>query len=55
MPDEEPLQVDVEGKTLRITHPSKIMFPDEEITKAEILQYYLTVADTLMPHMMGDP
>ncbi len=55
MPDEEPLQVDVDGRTLRITHPSKIMFPDEEITKAEILQYYLTVADTLMPHMMGRP
>jgi bifunctional non-homologous end joining protein LigD len=55
MPDEEPLWVEVAGQRLRITHPSKVMFPDEGITKAEILQYYLSVAPALMPHMQDRP
>ncbi len=55
MPDEEPLHVEVDGQRLRITHPSKVMFPDEGITKAEILQYYLTIAPVLMPHVHDRP
>ena len=55
MPDEEPLLVDVEGQPVRITHPTKVMFPDDGITKAEILRYYLTVAPALMPHMRDRP
>ena len=55
MPDEEPLIVEVEGQRLRITHPGKVMFPTEGITKAEILQYYLKVAPALMPHVRDRP
>ncbi len=55
MPDEEPLLVEVDGQRLRITHPTKVMFPDEGITKAEILQFYLTVAPVLMPHIKDRP
>jgi DNA primase len=42
MPDEEPLLVEVDGQRLRITHPTKVMFSDEDITKAEILPFYLS-------------
>ena len=55
MPDEEPLIVEVEGQRLRITHPTKVLFPDEGITKAEVLQYYLKVAPALMPHIRDRP
>ena len=54
-PNEEPLHVEVDGQRLRITHPSKVMFPDEGITKAEILQYYLAIAPVLMPHIHDRP
>ncbi len=53
--EEEPLYFDVAGKRLRITHPSKVLFPDDGITKAEILQYYLEVAPLLLPHIRGRP
>ena len=55
MADEEPLLVEVEGQRVRITHPTKVMFPDEGITKAEILQYYVAVAPVLMPHIKDRP
>ncbi len=36
--------VEVDGKSLRLTHLSKVMFPDDGFTKAELRLYYQTVA-----------
>ena len=46
---------EVDGKTLRLTHLEKVLFPDDGITKAEILLYYQTVAAILIPHLRGRP
>ena len=40
---EESTIVEVDGKSLRLTHLSKVMFPDDGFTKAELLLYYQTV------------
>ena len=50
-----PAFVEVDGKSLRLTHLSKILFPQDGITKAELLLYYQTVAPTLIPHLRGRP
>ena len=47
--------VEVSGKTVRLSHLSKVLFPDDGITKAEILLYYQTVAPFLLPHLRGRP
>ena len=47
--------VEVGGKTVRLSHLSKVLFPDDGITKAEILLYYQTVAPFLIPHLRGRP
>ena len=47
--------VEVAGKSLRLTHLSKVLFPDNGITKAELLLYYQTVAPILLPHLRGRP
>ena len=47
--------VEVDGKSLRLTHLSKVMFPDDGFTKAELLLYYQTVAPLLLPHLRGRP
>jgi bifunctional non-homologous end joining protein LigD len=47
--------VEVAGKSLRLTHLSKVLFPDDGITKAELLLYYQTVAPILLPHLRGRP
>ncbi|KDN55662.1 DNA ligase D [Flavobacterium seoulense] len=44
------------GKTiLHLTNQNKIYFPDDEITKGEIVQYYNEVADLILPYLKNRP
>lgn len=38
-----------------ITHPEKVMFPDDGITKGELAEYYGMVAPVMLPHVRGRP
>jgi bifunctional non-homologous end joining protein LigD len=38
-----------------ITHPEKVMFPDDGITKGELAEYYAFVAPVMLPHLVGRP
>lgn len=38
-----------------ITHPDKLLFPDERITKGELATYYETVAPVMLPHLRARP
>jgi bifunctional non-homologous end joining protein LigD len=38
-----------------ITHPDKVMFPDDGITKGELASYYELVAPVMVPHLSGRP
>jgi bifunctional non-homologous end joining protein LigD len=38
-----------------ITHPDKILFPDDGITKGELAAYYDAVAPFMLPHLRGRP
>jgi bifunctional non-homologous end joining protein LigD len=38
-----------------ITHPEKVLFPDDGITKGELAAYYELVAPLMVPHIHGRP
>ncbi len=38
-----------------ISHPEKILFPDDGITKGELAAYYETVASVMVPHIRARP
>ena len=38
-----------------ITHPDKVLFPDDGITKGEVAAYYESVASMLVEHIRGRP
>ena len=38
-----------------ITHPEKVLFPEDGITKGEVAAYYAAVADIMLPHARGRP
>lgn len=41
----KPVSLDVTGREVTITHPDKVVFPDQGITKLDLVRYYLSVAD----------
>lgn len=45
----------VEGRRLTLTNLDKILWPDDHITKAELIHYYLEVYPFLAPHLVGRP
>jgi bifunctional non-homologous end joining protein LigD len=38
-----------------ITHPDKVLFPDDGITKGELAAYYEMIAPVMLPHICGRP
>jgi bifunctional non-homologous end joining protein LigD len=38
-----------------ITHPEKVLFPDDGITKGALCAYYESVAAVMVPHLAGRP
>jgi bifunctional non-homologous end joining protein LigD len=38
-----------------ITHPEKVLFPDDGITKGELAEYYAAMAPLMLPHLRGRP
>ena len=41
--------------TVEITHPDKLLFPADGISKADMASYYERVADWMLPHVKGRP
>ena len=38
-----------------ITHPEKVLFPDDGITKGELAAYYEAIAPVMLPHIVSRP
>jgi len=38
-----------------ITHPEKVLFPDDGITKGDLAAYYDAIAPLMLPHITGRP
>ncbi|MFN8575181.1 MAG: hypothetical protein U0132_24215, partial [Gemmatimonadaceae bacterium] len=38
-----------------ITHPEKVLFPDDGITKGELAAYYEAIAPLMLPHIRARP
>jgi bifunctional non-homologous end joining protein LigD len=45
--------VDVDGHRLKVSNLDKVLYPDAGFTKAEVIDYYVRVAPTMVPHV-GD-
>lgn len=40
---------------VRLTHPEKILFPEQGLTKLDLAEYYVQVAEWILPHVKGRP
>lgn len=41
----KPVSLEVTGREVTVTHPDKVVFPDQGITKLDLVRYYLSVVD----------
>ncbi len=46
---------EVEGQKLKLTNLHKKLYPDADISKAEVISYFLEVAKFMVPHIVGRP
>lgn len=43
------------GRTVEVSRPDKVLFPDDGLTKADLVDYYRVVARRMLPHLRGRP
>lgn len=55
MTGEKTLEVEVAGRTIEVSRPDKVLFPDDGITKAALVEHYAGVADVMLPHVRDRP
>jgi bifunctional non-homologous end joining protein LigD len=48
-------QDSVEIAGIKLTHPDRVLYPEQGITKLELAKYYEQVADWMIPHLKGRP
>ena len=49
--DQDSVVLQVDHKEVRLTNLRKIFWPEIGLTKGDLLQYYATMADVLLPHL----
>jgi bifunctional non-homologous end joining protein LigD len=52
---DEKLTVEVAGRTLAVSNLEKVLFPATGFTKGEVIDYYVTVADAILPLLADRP
>lgn len=52
-PRESAAELDAAGKKVSLTNLQKIFWPDDNITKRDLLQYYADISPVLLPHLIN--
>jgi bifunctional non-homologous end joining protein LigD len=47
--------VTLDGRTLEVSHPDRLLFPDDGITKGDLVDYHVRMAAWMLPHLRGRP
>jgi bifunctional non-homologous end joining protein LigD len=45
----------IDGHTLKFTNLAKLYYPDDGVTKRDVLNYYAAIADLILPHLKDRP
>jgi bifunctional non-homologous end joining protein LigD len=55
MPPADKIAVLVDGREMTLTNLTKVLYPDDGFTKAEVLDYYQRISPLLLPHIAARP
>ncbi|MEJ2010882.1 MAG: non-homologous end-joining DNA ligase [Anaerolineales bacterium] len=48
-------ELEIDDHTVEISHREKLFFPDEGLTKGDLVDYYRRIAEVMLPHLKGRP
>ncbi len=48
-------RVKVGGQHIELSHQDKLYFPEADLTKGDLVDYYRAIAETMLPHMQARP
>jgi bifunctional non-homologous end joining protein LigD len=51
----ESMTVEVDGISVNVSNPKKVLYPEADVTKADIVGYYEAIAPVMVPHLAGRP
>jgi bifunctional non-homologous end joining protein LigD len=49
------LELQVGRRRVRITHPERVLFPGDGVTKGDLAEYYAAIGDAIVPHLRDRP
>jgi len=49
------VELDVDGRTLRLSNPDKVLYPQAGFTKRDLVNYYMAIAPVLLAHLKDHP
>lgn len=49
------VELDVRGRTVRVSSPDRVVFPDRGLTKLDVVQYFLDVGDGILGALLDRP
>jgi bifunctional non-homologous end joining protein LigD len=49
------LELQVGRRHVRVTHPDRVLFPGDGVTKGDLAEYYAAIGDAIVPHLRDRP
>lgn len=50
-----PDSIEVGGRVVKVTNPGRVLYPEDGVTKADVITYYVHVSERLLPHVRRRP
>jgi bifunctional non-homologous end joining protein LigD len=51
----DPILIEIGRRTVRLTHPDRVLFPEDGVTKGDLAEYYRAIGDVIVPHLRERP
>src|SRR5205814_6838856 len=48
-------EIQVGRRHVRLTHPERVLFPDDKVTKGDLAEYYVAIGDAVVAHLRDRP
>ena len=48
-------KIEIGSHTVKLSNLDKVIFPDDGITKGDLIDYYQRIADIMLRHLAGHP